>query len=190
MMPRYPRVTQILAATGLTVDFSTIDQLVLAAAQERGSAVHEAILSEHYGFDFDLAPEWAPYMDAYRKFAAETSHVPLVSEYEVVSRRWKVIGHLDRMGLLTLERFTGHRVLIDFKTGGAQGVEVQLAAYVSLYNEMHPKEPVTRAAAVALRRDGTYRIHAVDVKAPMAHGFTPTQVWHAAVTLWWARDAR
>ena len=184
----FGRVTEILDAAGLGFDPSGIDPDVLVAVRARGSAVHEAIAAAHYGYDVDLAPEHKPFMGAYGRFVDETKHEAIASEYEMIDTRWRVIGHLDRVGWVHVDGFTGHRTIFDFKTGGAKGVEYQLAAYVALWNATRPGELVDRAAAVALRRDGTYRFLPVDLKGTMAHGFTPEQVWYAAVTLWYARQ--
>lgn len=184
----YPGVSRILRETGLGFDPSGIDPQVLAAARDRGQTVHAAIEANHYGFDYALAPEYQPFMDAYARFVEETKHQPLVSEYQGVHAAWRYRWQLDRVGLLDLPNFVGYRTVIDFKSGGGGGVEVQLAAYALGWNAMHPATPVERAAAVELRRDGTYRVLPVDIRQPMAHGFTPEQVWLSCVVNFYARN--
>ena len=186
----WPGVGRILRATGLAPDLSSVDPDVLTAAFERGRGVHAACEGHHYGFDIELEPEWRGFYDGYLCFCDETKHVPIRSEYNVYSRRWRFKGRLDRTGLITLAGYEGRRTILDWKTGDAAGVEVQMAAYMLAHNEMHPTEPVELAAAVALRRNGTYRVHPVDIEKPMAHGFTPRQVWFSAVVNWWARNGR
>jgi len=174
-----PRVTTILNAVGLGPDLSMVPPDVLTAAQQRGTAVHEAIEAIVYGY-FDGAPDASikGYLDAYQRFVAESGYTPIAAEFEVVHEAWRYVGHPDQIGWLGK-----HRILLDFKTGIADGVEYQLAAYAAAYNAQHPTEPVTAAAAIALRRDGTYRYHEVDVEEAKP-------VWLAAVTVYHARMRR
>ena len=170
-------MTQILRVVGLSGDFSRIPPDVLSAAWDRGSAVHEAIAAHHYEYDFDLAPEWKPWVDAYLRFAEESKHVPTVSEGYVRHDAWGYCGRLDRIGWVTLEGFTGHRTVLDFKSGGAEAVDLQLAGYAAAWNAMHVKEPIDRSAAVALRKDGTYRFIPFDLRAAIPE-------WYATVTVY------
>lgn len=181
-----PSVTQILSTVGLGQDLSRIDADVLEAARERGSAVHAAIEADHYGYAYELDPELKPYLDAYHLFVEQTGHEPIVSEYELVDREWRVVGHPDREGWH--QRTT--RALYDFKSGGAQGAEYQLAAYRFIRNRLRPKEPIATTFTVQLRRDGSYRLHEIDTRKPMAHGFSPEQVWQAAVINFYARGGK
>lgn len=193
--PTPPSVTTILKAVGLTPDFSMIPADVLSRAQARGTDVHAAIEGHHYGYTTDLNPEYKPWYDAYLRFVEETEHVPIVSENEVVNEAWGYCGHPDRIGWLTLADFAGHRTVIDFKSGAAGGVEYQLAGYAAAWNAQHPKEPIDRAVAVALKKNGTYRLLperrgvngttqiGVDLKAA-------TAVWQAAVVVFKARGGK
>lgn len=190
-----PSVTTILKVVGLAPDFSMIPEDTLNAARDRGTAVHAAIEGHHYGYETALAPEHKPWFDAYLRFVEQTAHVPIVSENEVVNEAWGYCGHPDRIGWLTLEGFTGHRTVIDFKSGASAGVEWQLAAYAAAWNAQHPQQPIDRAVAVALKKNGTYRLlpeHrgqdgkmqiGVDLKAA-------TTVWQAAVVVFHARGGK
>lgn len=180
MTPPLPRVTEILQAVGLGPDFSTVPPEVLAAAQKRGTAVHEAIEALAYDYldEAALDPDIAPYLAAYRSFVAQSGHEAIATEIEVVHPTWGYRGHPDRIGWLL-----GKRVILDFKTGELGPVAYQLVAYVDAWNAQHPKEPVTVAGAVELRRDATYRLHETDLAAARP-------VWYAAVTVYRAQEGR
>lgn len=176
-----PRVTAVLAAAGLAPTFVGVPPAVLDEARRRGTAVHEAIEADAYGYLETLAigPDVAPYLDAYRKFVAESGHEPVVSEVEVIHPTWHYVGHVDRVGWLC-----GRRALLDWKSADsldARLVAYQLAGYRCAWNAMHPEQPVQITAAVQLRSDGTYRVHDVDAAA-VEHVFL------AALTIWYARQ--
>jgi hypothetical protein len=173
-----PRVTQILSAAGLAPDFGFAAPDVLEAARARGTAVHAACEADHYGYEVDLPSEAAPYLDAYRKFVAESGHEPLISEFEVVHPGWGYVGHPDRLGWLV-----GRRTILDWKT--AESVDLaysgrQLCLYRLAWNAQHPAEPVEATAVVQLKEDGTYRLHEI---APADY----EQVALAAVVIYQAR---
>lgn len=190
MAAALPSVTTILRVVGLSGNFSQIPPDILNAARDRGSAVHAAIEAHHYGYDFDLDPEYKPWFDAYLRFVEETGHVPIVSENEVVHEAWGYCGHPDRIGWLTLKDFTGHRTVLDFKSGGSEGVEWQLAAYAAAWNAQHPTEPIDRAVAVALRKNGTYRLLPARDGRVGVDLRQATPVFYAAVTVFRARGGK
>jgi hypothetical protein len=174
-----PRVTEILAAAGLAPDFGMVAPAVLEAARARGSAVHAAIEADHYGYATDLPPEGAPYLDAYRKFVAESGHEPLVSEFTVTHPAWQYVGHPDRVGWLC-----GKRVLLDWKCTDSIDLPYtgrQLTLYRLAWNTEHPTEPVDSIAALQLKGSATYRLHEID------HA-EHEQVALAAVVLYQARQ--
>jgi len=176
---RLPRVTEILTATGLAPDFGMVPADVLEAARARGAAVHAAAEGDHYGYAVELAPDAAPYLDAYRKFVAESGHEPLVSEFEVVHAGWGYCGHPDRLGWLV-----GKRCLLDYKCTESPDLAYagrQLALYRIAWNAQHPTEPVESIAVLQLKSDGTYRLHEI---APADH----EQVALAAVVVYHARQ--
>lgn len=175
-----PRVTAILEAVGLGPDFSAVPPAILEAARARGAAVHALAEALGYGYldDGDIRPELAPYVDALRKFYAESGAQHIASEFEVRSPSWRYVGHPDLLVWLN-----GVRVLIDIKTGDATGAEYQVAAYVQAHNEEHPTTRVTAAAVLHLRDDRTYRL--AEVELPAA-----TQVWIGAVVVYQAQRRR
>jgi hypothetical protein len=164
-----PSVTGILAASGL-IDFSSIPLPILDAARERGTIVHQAIHFlnegdldvEQFGVDF---PAYAGYVDAWRSFCAQQSFVAVLNEHRIASRRHQVAGTLDCLGLLD-----GAAVLLDFATGRPADVakDLQTAAYYGIALEWSEVDEdlsafflahrVVKRYAVALRRDGTFRL--------------------------------
>lgn len=166
---RLPSVTGVLKYGGL-VDFSGIPSTVLAAARQRGTAVHQAIhfLNEH-DLDVDAFyrdfPDYAGYLRAWVSFCDQRHFLPLLNEYRVASRRHRVAGTLDCLGVLD-----GRAVLLDFATGRPDDVckNLQTAAYYGLALEASMEDrrlekffnsyPVVRRAAVALHRDGSFTV--------------------------------
>jgi len=182
-MSDLPRVSEILRATGLSPDFAGIPAPVLEAARQRGIALHRLAEADHYAYldTADVTPDVAPYFDAYLKFVAETEHLPIVSEFEVVSTRWGFCGHPDRLAW-----HGARRVLCDWKTGdhlGLGAVALQLCGYKLAYEEQHPSELIHETYAVQLRSDGSYRLHAIDAAASM-------HIWQAAVVVYRAQQER
>jgi hypothetical protein len=168
---RVPSVTGVLHRAGL-IDFSHVPPSILATALERGRRVHQAI---HYWNerdldvdDFDRAfPECAPYLHGWITFTEQRRFVPVLNECRVASRRHRVAGTLDCLGLLD-----GSAVLLDFKTGRPEDVaaDLQTAAYHALAVEWAEEDdalarflgthPVVRRFAVQLRKDATFRVEA------------------------------
>jgi hypothetical protein len=164
---RLPSVTGVLKFGGL-VNFDHIPPGYAAAARYRGTVVHRAIhLYNEHDLDVDAFradfPQYAGYLDAWLDFCVKRRFEPLVSEHRVVSRRHRVCGTLDALGLLD------HRaVLLDFKTGKADDVaaDLQTAAYLLLALESSLEDetlqtfftdhPVVRRYAVQLRKNGTF----------------------------------
>lgn len=161
MAESLPRVTEVLQAVGLAPDFSAVPPDVLATAQKRGTAVHEAVEALAYAYLDEAAvdPEIAPYLAAYRRFVTESGHEAIASEVEVVHPTWQYVGHLDRVGWLLK-----HRVILDWKSGDTidlYAAGFQLAAYRLAWNATHPDQPVAGAAVVQLKADATYRYHEI-----------------------------
>jgi hypothetical protein len=164
-----PSVTQILKASGL-IDFSGIPTGILNAALERGSRVHEAI---HFFSEGDLDvdqfradfPDYVGYLEGWLSFCDQRHFVPVLNEHRVASPRHLIAGTLDCLGLLD-----GQAVLLDFATGRPSDVakDLQTAAYHALATEWAAEDPalaafleahpVVKRYAVALRKDGTFRL--------------------------------
>lgn len=176
-----PRVTEILATVGLGPDFSSVPPAVLAAAQKRGTAVHEAIEALAYGYLETVDPEIEPYLDAYRRFVKESGHEAVASEVEVIHPAWQYVGHVDRIGWLQ-----GRRVILDWKSTAALDVPaagLQLAGYRLAWNALHPSETIDTTAAVELHADATYKFREINAAEH-------EQTFLAAVVVYRARKER
>jgi hypothetical protein len=166
---RVPSVTQVLQRSGI-INFDGIPEPILEAARVRGTIVHSAL---HYYNDRDLDgesfrsdfPTYAGYLDAWETFCRQRHYEPILNEHRVASRRHKVAGTIDSLGLLD-----GKAVLLDFATGRPHDVakNLQTAAYHGLAMEWaaEKEDPalglfmaqhrVIRRYAVQLRKDGTF----------------------------------
>jgi hypothetical protein len=168
-----PSVTQVLTRAGL-IDFSHVPGYVREAALERGRVVHQAI---HYLNERDLDvdafrasyPQYLGYVDAWMSFCAQRSFTAVLNETRVASRRHRLAGTLDCLGVLD-----GVAVLLDFKTGrpGDVAADLQTAAYLALalewaedgddqrLREFLARYPVVRRYGVQLLGDGSFRVEA------------------------------
>jgi hypothetical protein len=168
---KIPSVTGILKASGL-IDFSAIPPFILEKARNRGSIVHAAIHAaldrdlDRASFDRDF-PEYVPYLDAWSSFCEQRRFVPVLTEHRLASRRLRVAGTLDSLGLLD-----GSAVLVDWKSGLLENCcpALQTAAYHGLALEWASEDaalaaflrdhPVVKRYAVQLRKDATFRVEA------------------------------
>lgn len=167
---RVPSVTGVLQRSGL-IDFSHMPPAVLHEAQVRGTIVHSAV---RYFNEGDLAgdafredfPMYVGYLDGWQSFCAQRRYTPVLNEHIVASRRYQLAGTVDSIGVLD-----GEAVLLDFATGRPQDAakDLQTAAYLALAREWAAEgdalladyfraHAVVRRYAVALRRDGTFRV--------------------------------
>jgi hypothetical protein len=166
-----PSVTQVLTRAGL-IDFSHVPGYVREAALERGRIVHSAV---HFynERDLDVAefartfPQYLGYLDAWIAFREQRAFAPVLNERRVASRRHRIAGTLDCLGVLD-----GVAVLLDFKTGrpGDVAADLQTAAYLSLalewagetydrdLTEFFARHAVVRRYGVQLRGDGTFTL--------------------------------
>ena len=152
-------MSDILAEVGLTPDFGAIAPRVLEAARARGVAVHALLEADAYGYldEADVTPVTAPYLDAARKFIAESGAEHVASEFEVRHPSWNYVGHPDRLCWLQ-----GRRALLDWKCTESPDLAAagrQLAAYRLALNASAPSTPVDFVAVVQLTADGRYRYH-------------------------------
>jgi hypothetical protein len=153
-----PSVTTVLKGTGM-IDYSMIPQNVLQAAAHRGTAVHKAL---HYYDDGELDestidPMILPYVEAGKRFYAESRFEVAHVEQRVVDKVHWYAGTLDRTGAFP----DGSVAVLDWKTGIlVPGHGLQLAAYAACMD--HPRK--YRRIAVQLKDDGTYRIEEYPMK--------------------------
>lgn len=126
----WPSVTQILAPLQ---DFSMVDPAVLERAAEFGSHVHEACHLDNMGaLDYDaLDPALRPYVDAWRKFIADSGAVVISSECRIAHPKLRYAGTLDTAAVIRKKT-----TLIDIKSGTTvpRIVGPQTAAYAAAYD--------------------------------------------------------
>jgi hypothetical protein len=178
-----PGVTRVLEVCGL-VDFSMVPSDVLQAAQQRGTAVHQAL---HYLDDGELDQDTLDenlhgYVMAYLAFKNQCGFTPHLVEHRVHSLAHRWAGTLDRTGELLRKDGGADPCIVDFKSGLVLPAHrIQLAAYQSGLPDARKYRRIT----LALREDGTYRVHEYDGKD---YG-RDLNVFHAAVALWhWKHD--
>jgi hypothetical protein len=144
-----PSVTQVLRPL---IDLSGIPPAVLEAKRDLGTRVHAACQFDAEG-DLDEATvedDVAPYLEAWRRFLAESDAVVLASERRVFNPLYRYAGTLD----LELDMGSGPWI-VDIKTSIATPLSTgpQTAAYLNARKGIANM----RRAALRLRPDGTYR---------------------------------
>jgi hypothetical protein len=162
-------VTGILHHAG-AIDFASVPSMVLDRARTRGTIVHQAIHYLNEG-DLDLDrfraefPEHIGYLEGWQSFRQQRRFVPMLNEHRIYSRRHDVAGTIDCLGLLD-----GQAALLDFATGRPDDAAKhwQTAGYLSIAMEWAADDPLladffkfapsVKRYAVALRRDGTFRL--------------------------------
>ena len=145
-----PGITKIIKSAGL-VDDSWFTEY----SRERGSAAHLAC-QLHDEDDLDEAsvdPVIVPYLEAWKKFRAESGFRPTMIEESLYSPTYGFAGTPDRYGILN-----GDEVIIEIKTGGISFVTgIQLAAQRILFaNAMNLISK--KRFAVQLTNEGKYKL--------------------------------
>lgn len=131
-------------------DLSHVDPFALEYGRQRGSYVDQACrCHDTHCLDWDaLDPKLRPYVDAWSLFKTQERWQPERCE-DLVLQEWpRTFGYRDRFGCFELTATT-----LDIKTSDhiGQSYRLQLASYLT-----GPRE---RAAAVQLKKDGTYELH-------------------------------
>jgi len=152
-----PSVTQVLSAVGIT-DYSHIPIDKRDAAMHFGTAVHLACELWDKGNlnETILDKLLIPYLDGWKKFLADSKPKIMDIENPLYSPKYRYGFRIDRV-LKINERIT----IVDIKTSAdaQQGTDLQLAAYLSGWNEGRaPKYIATDRMAVHLNKDGSYKI--------------------------------
>lgn len=124
-------VTQLLRKVGL-INFGAIPPSILAAAQERGTKVHQAI---HFANEEDLDvlgfcrefPGYAGYLQSWLRLMDTGRLETWLCEYRIACRAPRFAGTLDWLGL-----FDGRPAILDFATGRPEDAakHLQTAGYV------------------------------------------------------------
>lgn len=183
-----PSNTQVLKYMGL-VRLDGIPGFILERARQRGSDVHELL---HYYNEGDLDwstvdPEYVGYLEAWQRFLGERAFQLRLCEYRVASRRHRVAGTLDCLGVLD-----GQGALIDFKTGDPDDVsaDLQTAGYVLMAYETAEWDArlaavlaefrTLRRHAVRLRKHGEFQVETYDIPKDFTDFIALVSAWHVA----------
>jgi hypothetical protein len=158
-----PSVTQVLAACGLSADYSTVAPEVLERKRIIGEYVHKATQYLDEG-SLDLAtvdPQIQPYLAAYRQFLNDSAFRPRLIEHRLVGNINGMLcgGTVDREGAMA-----GKLWIIDLKC--IERLYPSFALQTAGYGLLLPK-PVTlpfryTRAVLQLKPDGTYKLTAYE----------------------------
>ena len=137
-----PSVTQVLRASGL-IDYSQVPAATLAAARDRGTAVHAAL---HYAAegDFDVEGFYRDFHDyaGYLRSGVSLLESPRVRtvlcERRVASRKHRFAGTIDWLGYID-----GQAAIIDWATGDPRDAskDLQTAGYLTAALEFASSDP-------------------------------------------------
>ena len=149
---KLPSVTSIIRAAGLMPDFYGKGN---ETAMLRGTLVHR-VCEFHDEGDLDestVDPAIAGYLDAWKKFRADTGFKPDKIEWRNAHPLYRYAGMVDRIG-----SFGGLPSVIDIQTGAPDPwMGVQLAAYEGLVTSANPVGP-HRRLGVHLTSEGKYSV--------------------------------
>lgn len=168
-----PSVTQVLSDVGI-IDYSMIPAEDRERYLQRGKDVHVAT---HYDDEGDLDEaafdeNLRGYLEAWRKFRAETGFVPALIEYRGFHSIYRYAGTLDRTGSWKGQA----KILLDLKSGDLPWwTTTQLAAYAAFFDSPGS----FRRVGVELHDDGTYRVQEFRCKDFLAD----FQVFQAALAI-------
>ncbi len=186
-----PSVTQILRATGVSVDFDGLSGFSARLAEQidyrraLGTAVHaDCHAFDDHDLDWSgVHPDVQPYVTAWADFRAATGLTPLTRERRIYHPQYRYCGTLD--GIFELP--TGRRVLVDIKIGDPEdaGCRYQTAAYLAAFQIEHPEITVEERWGVQLtpERGLQYWIFPYT-------DWTDSQTFAALVTTYYVQAAR
>jgi hypothetical protein len=188
---RVPSVTQILAATGVSVDFEELagmsHRLGAAISDKRGlgTALHaDAHAYDDNDLDWSTVdPRVEPYLQAWVTFRKNSGLVPMRRERRVYNPIYRYAGTLD--GIFAKDAATS--VLVDIKTGDPEsaGAQFQLAAY-QLAHELEPDHTTIHerwSVQLTPGRSTPYRVTRYD-------DWRDFETWKAIVTTYHHQHAR
>jgi hypothetical protein len=176
---RVPSVTDVVS---MLEDFSGIPPAVLETARVFGGHVHDAVALDIRGvLDWsNLAAPLVPYLNAWRRFVADSGIVITASELRVAHAKLGYAGRLDLKGLLNKAP-----AIIDVKSGEMPAsVGPQTAGY---------EEALSAAFGIKVRRrfclqlnpafSCGYKLHSLDKRTDWTTFVSALNVWnfrHAA----------
>lgn len=158
---RLPNVTSILDPL---VDYSGIPRKIMEAAKMRGDYVHKMCEMFAWGTldEESVAPEYMPYLTAFKKFLTENHFEPLYVEERVWHKTLKYAGTLDLAGHLRIGKARNPKMaLIDIKSTFRMMASVgpQTAAYQEAFNSHRDKaDHFKERFGLRLTAAGTYQL--------------------------------
>lgn len=185
-----PSVTQILGATGVSLDFAELGQMsakvrgAIELKREIGSVLHaDAHAWDDNDLDIDTVdPRVRPYLDAWITFRANSGVTPDLRERRLYHSGYRYAGTLDGIFL-----HNGRRVLIDIKTGDPadSGCQFQTEAYRQAYISANPGAEIHERWGVQLipGRAIPYQIFPYT-------DWRDANTWQSIVTTFYAQHAR
>lgn len=150
---RLPSVTQILAPI---IDYSGVPAHILAAAANRGVAVHKA--TELYDADTldwtTVSDEILPYLEAWINFRTESGIELVAREVRTYHPGLQYAGTIDVVG-----RIRGKLCIADIKSCRElmPSAGPQTAGYMDSWNQT-AEEKATHRYGIHLKSDGTYEL--------------------------------
>lgn len=161
-----PSVTQVLAATGLSADYSTVAPEVLERKRIIGEYVHKATQYLDEG-SLDLAsvdPQIQLYLAAYQRFLNDSDFRPRLIEHRLVGNINGMLcgGTVDREGTMA-----GKLWIIDLKCIERlyPSFALQTAGYELLLPKPVPPPFRYTRAVLQLRSNGSYKLTSYEDRA-------------------------
>lgn len=160
-----PSVSEILEP--LTAKhYGEVNELTLRLAAERGTAVHEACEELDYGFDPEVYPEYAGYVDAYIAFLQDYRPEWYGIEQMVYNPTEGYCGTIDRWGLLRGKGPAKVPAIVDIKTTTSPtktnyitgACQLQMYGLALLRNGELEDTVKTERYLLYLKKDGKYRL--------------------------------
>ncbi len=146
-----PSITQVLEAEGF-IDTAWYTD----SGRDRGTIVH--LITHQYDtgelFEDEVAPEYLPYLKAYKKWKEETGFPVKDSEVPRHHRTYKYAGTPDKVG-----EFRKYISVVEVKSGAVEPwICLQSAAQAELVKQDYDVTIVKRYE-LQLKPDGTYRMN-------------------------------
>jgi hypothetical protein len=172
-----PSVTRVIKEAGLMGDFCGGNE----SAMQMGANVHLLLELEDEGQLGEYAPEYLPYLEAYRKFKADTKAVVVEIEKRVCSETYRFAGTLDRV----MDLPGIGRSIVDIKStpSAAAWHGLQTAAYQLAYNG-----PLVGNLGSAFNRFALYLNGEGKYKLEQHKDRRDRAVFLAALTMWWYKS--
>lgn len=166
---------EIILPSGITM--AQMEKTALVCDEDYGSDDLQRYLMQPYTEREDKMMKG--FLEWYEKFKPET----LASEMVLYSKKHKYAGTMDWVGQVTIKD-KSVLCIIDWKTGKGlyKNYDLQLAAYLEAYNEMHKAKKLPKPARAFLLQLGVnkcgYKFQEVkDVKTDFKRFKTTLEVW-------------